>query len=88
MNVIYFPNFSRIGRTLPKDTCSTSDRGNVSSLEVINPVKVQYFLKQVVRPTFHSGPTQINLLLPHKPEEMHPLWSKLTNLIGEVSWKF
>lgn len=55
---------------------------------VVNPVKVQYFLRNVVQPTFHSGPTQINLLLPQKPEEMHPLWSKLTNLIGEVSWKF
>ena len=30
MNVIYFPNFSLIGRTVPKDTC-TSDRGNASS---------------------------------------------------------
>ena len=24
---------------------------------VVNPVKVQYFLRNVVQPTFHSGPT-------------------------------
>ena len=45
------------------------------------------FLGMVSQEPYVVTPHKENLILPQKTEELHPLWSKLTLLIGKVSGK-
>ena len=82
-----FPPFILIGRTLQKI--------HMDHIEVIIVVPkwstppwfntIQGMLSQE---PYVVNPNKENLILPQKTEEMHPLWSKLTLLIGKVSGEY
>ena len=82
-----FPRFSLIGCTLQK---IFMDQAEVILVVPKWPTQPWYntFQGMLSQEPYVVTPHKVNLVLPQKPEELHPLWSKLTLLIGKVSGKY
>ena len=82
-----FPPFSLIGGTLQK---IRMDQTEVILVVPKWPTQPWYNIFQgMLSQEPHMVTThKENQLLPQKPEERHPLWSKLTLLIGKVLGKY
>ena len=82
-----FPPFSLIGSTLQK---IGMDQTEVILVVPKWPTQPWFntFQELLSQEPYLVTPLKENLILPQKTEELHPLWSKLTLLIGKVSGKY
>ena len=72
----------------PSKDSHGSNRVYSCSSKVANSTLVQHFSGNVVPGTIFGDPHKENLILTQKTDELHPLWSKQTLLIGKVSGKY
>ena len=84
---ILFPSFSLIGSTLQK---TRMDQTEVFLVVPKWPTQPWYnsFQEMLSQGPYVVTPHKESLLLPQKPEELHPLWPKKTQLIKKVSGKY